>query len=799
MRDGTYGIGKDFFPGKLKNFTKQKDKLVITTDQGVILNLYIITDNIFRLRYANDGFFEKDFSYAIDKSFTGGYTKFEYEDKTDFLEVRTANLKCRIQKADLKITFKDMDDQVINEDELGYHWEENHEYGGNIVKVSKKVQPTEYYYGLGDKPTGLNLKGKRFTIWGSDVYGFEKEQDPLYKNIPFFIGLHDSTSYGIFFDNTFRTHFDFASERHAVSSFWADGGEMNYYFIYGPDINKVIARYSHLTGKPEMPPLWALGYHQCKWSYFPEKKVREIANKFRELEIPCDALYLDIDYMDEFRCFTWDKEKFPDPKGLVEELKQNGFKTVVIIDPGIKVDEEYSVFKEAFDNDYFCKRADGPFMKGKVWPGECYFPDFTNAEVRAWWANLFEELIGEIGIQGVWNDMNEPAVFEVENKSFPYDVRHDFDGHPCSHRKAHNVYGMQMARATYHGVKRFTHPNRPFLITRSLYSGTQRYSSAWTGDNLASWEHLWLANIQCQRMCMSGYSFVGTDIGGFIGQPTPELYVRWIQMATFHPFMRTHSSGDHGNQEPWSFGKESLKIVKQFIELRYELLPYLYTTFYQYISNGRPILRPLCTIEQYDIDTHYRMDEFMCGDHIMVCPIQEPNTRGRYLYLPKGLWYHYWDDRAHKGGEEFWEDADLKTMPIYIKAGAVIPKFPIQQYVGEKDFKNLDLHLYYIHGKSSSQLYEDRGDGYEYKRGIYALKRFNMTGNDLSFSLQHSINGEYNATYQHYRVIIHGMPFKPTRILIDNQEVEIELLSKSDNLYQIILDKNFGELEIKGS
>src|SRR5690606_8788464 len=255
---------------------------------------------------------------------------------------------------------------------------------------------------------------------------------------------------------------------------------------------------------------------------------------------------------------------FPHPKRFVSELTSQGYKSIIIIDPGIKKDKEYKVFQEGLENGYFCRRADGPYVTGKVWPGDCYFPDFTDPKVRKWWASLHEEITNEWGVAGVWNDMNEPALFEVDSKTFPDDVRHDFDGSPCSHRKAHNIYGMQMARAGFRGLKKYNKEKRPFVITRSAYAGTQRYASTWTGDNIASWEHLWLANVQIQRLNISGYSFAGTDIGGFIDHPTPELYIRWIQMAVFHPFCRTHSSGDHGDQEPWSFGEEALKIVRSF-------------------------------------------------------------------------------------------------------------------------------------------------------------------------------------------------------------------------------------------
>ena len=312
-------------------------------------------------------------------------------------------------------------------------------------------------------------------------------------------------------------------------------------------------------------------------------------------------------------------------------------------------------------------------MKGKVWPGECYFPDFTKPEVRTWWEGLFQELIEEIGVKGVWNDMNEPAVMDVPNKSFPNDVRHDYDGNPCSHRKAHNIYGMQMARATYHGLKKYAYPKRPFVITRAAYSGTQRYTSTWMGDNVATWEHLSIANNQAQRMAMSGFSFAGSDIGGFAEQPQGELFARWIQLGIFHAFCRVHSSGDHGDQEPWVFGKEITDIVRKFIEIRYQLLPYLYTAFWNHITKGTPILKSLVLFDQEDTGTHYRSDEFVYGDKILVCPILEPNAKGRRMYIPRGKWYNFWTDEVVEGGREMWVDADIDSMPSVSVSSRIVP------------------------------------------------------------------------------------------------------------------------------
>lgn len=787
----------NLYPSKIIKYEKEVDKISFYTENEVTLQISILRDSVLRFRYASQSGFEPDFSYALSEEATYGYNHLEVADGVENYTIKTSKLEIRVNKADLRVGILDLEGNILNEDELGYHWEESHEFGGNIVKMSKLSQEAESFYGLGDKPSQLNLKGKRVHNWGTDQYAFGKDQDPLYKNVPFFIGVHHKIAYGIFFDNSFKTYFDFCQERRNIASFWADGGEMNYYFFYGPTVSEVVTSYTDLTGKPELPPLWALGFHQCKWSYYPEKKVKEITKKFRKLKIPCDAIYLDIDYMDGFRCFTWNKSYFPDPKRMVDELTEDGFKTVVIIDPGIKIDKDYWVYQEALENDYFCKRADGPYMKGKVWPGECNFPDYTNPEVREWWAGLFKELIADVGVKGVWNDMNEPAVMEVPTKTFPLDVRHDYDGHPCSHRKAHNVYGMQMARATYEGVKKFAFPKRPFVITRSAYSGAQRYTSSWTGDNVATWEHLWIANVQVLRMCMSGMSFTGTDIGGFAEQPTGELFARWIQLGVFHPFCRVHSSGDHGEQEPWSFDEEVLKITRKFIELRYQLLPYLYTMFWQYAEEGVPMLKSLIYYDQDDLSTHYRNDEFVFGEHILVCPIMEPNAKGRRMYLPRGNWYNYWTDEIVAGGKEAWVVADIDKIPLFVKEGAVIPKYPVQQYVGEKTIEELTLDVYYKEGKEQSMVYEDAGDGYDYKKGRYSLSTFKVTGKSNELIIQHHREGKYETPYDKIKVKLHGLPFTVKSVQFDNVEVPFEDI-KLNGDKTLVINKEFTELHIKG-
>ncbi|QNE40156.1 DUF4968 domain-containing protein [Hymenobacter sp. NBH84] len=790
---------QEFRPGQVVACEQQGSDFLFTCDNGVRLRLHVINDKILRFRYATDGQFAPDFSYALPPDQTRTAPELlEFREKSDHYRITTARLICVLGKENLHTRILDRSGTVLCEDDKGFHWQYNDDTGNDLVLMSKQVQSGVCYYGLGDKPANMNLRGSRFTNWGTDTYGYVKGSDPLYKNIPFYLELQQKIAHGIFFDNTFKSYFDFAAERADVTSFWADGGEMNYYFIYGPTLLEVSQEYTRLTGPPELPPLWALGYHQCKWSYFPEQKFRDIAQGFRERQIPCDALYLDIDYMDGYRCFTWSPTHFPEPAKMVRELAEDGFKTVVIIDPGIKIDPSYEVYTEALEKDYFCRRADGPLMKGSVWPGLCNFPDYTRPAVREWWAGLFKGLIQDIGVKGVWNDMNEPAVFETG--TFPNDVRFDYDGHAGSHRKAHNVYGMQMARATNAGVKRFAYPNRPFTITRSTYSGGQRYSSGWTGDNLASWEHLWLANIQCQRLSISGFSFIGSDVGGFIDTPDGELYARWIALAAFHPFFRTHSSGDHGDQEPWSFGDQVTDLARHFISLRYRLLPYMYTAFWQYVQEGTPMLRPLVFLDQNDTNTYLRMAEFALGDNLLVCPITTPGVDGRWMYLPTGDWYYWWTDEVKAGGAEVWAVANLDRIPLFVKAGAVVPLAPVLQYVGQAPIEQLTLHVYFKNGTAESVHYDDGGEGYAYQEaGQQTVRRFTVAGSAQGLLLTQAIEGPYQPSYTTYQVVFHGLPTATVQVEADGNTLALSDYAAESNatLPSMIVDASFGEIVVK--
>ena len=781
-------------PKKIIDHIQKKNHFIFTTDNGIQLRIDGISDSIFRFRYTTiDEGFEPDHSYALsDAKFKRPQLKLKEKNKRFIIS--STNLNCIVEKKDLKVSIEDKSGNLISEDAYPFYKKSTILQGALEVKINKKIQEGEAFFGLGDKSCDLNLKGNKLENWNTDAFGFSATSDPLYRSIPFYYGLHQGMGYGIFLHNTFKSHFDFGASEAESCSFWTEGGQMDYFFIYGPELLKVAETYHELTGTPELPPLWALGYHQCRWSYYPESRVKELAEEFRSREIPCDAIYLDIDYMDGYRCFTWNKDYFPKPAKMIKQLGKKGFQTVVMIDPGIRADQGYAVYESGLEIDAYCRRTSGELMKGPVWPPECVFPDYTRADVRAWWGELYKELYKKQGISGFWNDMNEPAVFKVNSKTFPDEVMHDFDGHPANHKKGHNIYGLLMSQATYEGLKKLQPEKRPFVLTRATFSGGQRYAAVWTGDNFATWEHLRLANIQCQRLSLSGFSFNGTDIGGFADQPDGELFVRWLQLGVFHPLFRVHSMGNKAggdaevdeesvkeaealnrvDQEPWSFGEPYTCQARTAIELRYQLLPYHYTAFWQNVNQGKPVIKSLSFYDQNDSEAVKREQEFIYGDNLLVCPVLKPKQKSLTVYMPKGEWLDYYTGRIYEGGRKWRLSLKNDHIPLLVKAGSVIPNYPVQQYVGEKSFSSIDLRVYFGQN-GSGLLYEDAGEGYEYEKGKYKLSSFQTSYDDDVFTISQEQVGKFKPSYKKLIVKVIGLPFEAANIHVDGKQVDCQL------------------------
>jgi alpha-glucosidase len=765
-------------PASLKTMeTVTPQHFIFHAQNSCKLSLSFLTENIVRVRYTHSGFFEKDFSYAIAPDFERQSVDIQVINKDNFYLLQSKNVHVQVDKTNLNVCFMDVKGNVIAAYTSPFEAYTTLMKGTQKVSVQFQMQANEAYYGLGDKSWNLDLRGNSFEHWCTDAFGFGKNSDPLYRAIPFYIAQNEQYTYSIFLDNTYRSHFDFGKKNPNVLAISADGGEINYYFTYGKNAIEVAEQYVHLTGKASLPPIWALGYHQCRWSYFPDTRVKEVAADFRAKKIPCDAIYLDIDYMDVYRCFTVNKTYFPDLQGLVSDLRDNDFETVVMIDPGIFVDENYHIYQQGLEKDAFCRRFSGELMVGPVWPTACVFPDFTNPEVRNWWGDLYHDFYENVGISGFWNDMNEPAVFNVKRMTFPDEVQHDYDGQKADHKRAHNIYGMQMSRATQEGLQKIKPEKRPFLLTRATYSGGQRFAAVWTGDNFATWEHLRLANIQAQRLSLSGFSFCGSDIGGFAEMPDGELMVRWLQLAVFHPLMRVHSMGNHADgaamvdenlvkmadainrrdQEPWSFGDAFTPHAKAAIELRYQLLPYLYTAFQSYAERGTPIIKSAALLS-FNFKNTER--EFLFGEQIWVSPIEKKGVKKQTVLLPEGEWFYFYNHKKYsqKAGLK----VDISTIPFFVKAGTVLPIAPVRQSTKEK-MTTMELYVYCSKNmeKTISYLYEDAGEGF----GESQKRTFTLSFENGKYTLFQARKGNYKVDYQFFKI----------KIIEDNKESTIEI------------------------
>ncbi|HEY9186503.1 MAG TPA: glycoside hydrolase family 31 protein [Ignavibacteria bacterium] len=697
--------------GRVIEYEQKNNQVILHCKNGKII-ITILTEKIINVKTQLDGKNSLP-SFAISNNIEKNVNINLIEN--DFLvKIKTEEIIIEVVKDPCRIIFKNKEGEVINSD-----GKSGISYNSEFVRCDKILDQEEYFYGFGDKTGPLQKKGMKMYMWNTDFPYLDVDSDPLYKSVPFFIGLKNGNSYGIFLDCPSWSFFDMGNTNIENYSFGCFSLNLDYYFIYGPDIKDVVNQYTYITGRIELPPLWSLGYQQCRWSYDSEEKVKEIANSFRSKKIPCDVLYLDIDYMDSFKVFTVDKKKFPDLNKLCQYLSQKGFKLVCIVDPGVKVEDGYEIYDEGIKTDYFVKRASGKTFTAEVWPGKSVWPDFLNSDVRKWWASLQSKLL-DLGVAGIWNDMNEPATFNTPGKTFSLDVQHNYDGVRIDHALVHNLYGLLENYSTYKGFLQ-NNPNvRPFILSRSIYAGGQKYAAVWTGDNTSNEDHLKLSIPQCLNLGLSGFSFAGMDIGGFHGNPSPELYTRWLQMGVFFPLCRTHSVIDSNDQEPWSYGGGYEEINRKAIELRYKLLPYIYSVFYESYLTGLPVIRPLVLEYPSDKNTYELQDEFLLGDKLLVAPFLELGTDSRTVYLPDGLWYDYFTFDEYQGKEYYEIEADINKVPLFVKAGSIIPESKILQYVNEQPNDKIILNVY-PGNNIDSLLYEDDGISFDYKLGKYRL------------------------------------------------------------------------------
>jgi alpha-glucosidase len=757
--------------GDVSSYEQRADGVEVTAQRGHV-RVTALSPTVVRVRYTLQGHTLQDerserTSFAVlPNAFSGDAPKLQLRDSANDLSLNTGSLIVRIYKSPLRIAFLSAAGDVISEDQPA----SPPAFQGSEFKVWKAMPEDEHYFGLGDKSGPMDHRDLAFTMWNTDIFGWQESTDPLYKDIPFIFALRNGHAYGIFLDNTYRSSFDFGKERSDSYSFGAEGGDLDYYFFYGPAPKRVVEEFTQLVGRTPLPPLFTLGYQQCRYSYYPESQVREIAAEFRKRKIPADVIYLDIDYQKGNRPFTVDPERFPHFQQMVKDLRDEGFKIVAITDLHIAELPGYKPYDEGIKSDYFVKNRDGSVYVGKVWPGDSVFPDFTRDQVRRWWGTLYSDFVND-GIRGFWNDMNEPSVFAVPSKTMPLDVVHSVDGRKTDHREIHNVFGMENARATYEGLLQLQPDLRPFVLTRAAYAGAERYAATWTGDNSATWNHMRISVPQLLNLGLSGYAFIGADIGGFNGNPTPELLTRWMELGAFNPIYRNHSAKGTRFREPWVDGPEHEAIRRHYIETRYQLLPYIYTGMEEASRTGVPLMRPMFLEFPDQPDLALNDAEFMLGDSLVVAPKVWEFTGTYSVSLPAGGWYDFWTGAKVPGGGRLDITPRLDTLPVYVRAGSIIPQQPVVQNVDETLQGPLTLNVYpgpQCHGS----LYTDDGNTMAYKKGETLRMDFTCSASADRIDVNISAPaGSYQPWFHEIQLRIYGISATVKNVTADSHAI----------------------------
>jgi alpha-glucosidase len=748
------------------------------------LTVTALRDDLLRVRISATHALSADESWAVLPDARTAQVTVKPESTATWVGFSTAKLHVTIDRLPLKMTVTDLAGNVIAED-IPEHPVEFH---GDNFRVYKHSPDDEHYFGLGDKPGPLDRRNEAFTNLNTDAFGWQESTDPIYKSIPFFMTFRKGIAAGIFLDNTWRTNFEFNKELRDGYSFGAENGPLDYYILYGPTPKEIEKEWAWLTGTTPLPPLWTLGFQQSRYSYYPEAEVRRIANRLRSERIPVDAIYLDIDYQLKNRPFTVDPDKFPHFDQMVQDLKGQHIHTILITDlhianlPG----QSYKPYDEGTAGDHFVHNPDGSVYSGVVWPGPAVFPDFTRKVSRDWWGTLYADFAHR-GVAGFWNDMNEPAVFQVASKTMPDNVQHRIDepgfkSRLASHLEIHNIFGMENSRGTYEGLRRIEPDVRPFVLTRASYAGGRRYSATWTGDNSSTWNHLRQTTPQLINLGLSGFAMSGADVGGFAGSPQPELLTKWLEIAAFHPIDRDHTSMGTNPQEPWENGTtQDLNLRRHFIEERYRLMSYIYTTAEEMSRTGIPMMRPLflefpnASKDGHPLDLNTN-NEFLLGPDLLIAPSNFPDMLDDYaVVLPPVGWYNYWTGErllsagveATRVGNDNVPDNDLQitlhpsvdTLPVYARAGSIIPIQPLVQSTMEKPQGPLTLRVYPPRPGAACEgsLYLDDGISYAFQKGDYLRLKFSCTATPTGVTIKISPReGSYTPWWTQFSVEVYG-------------------------------------------
>ncbi len=764
------------------------------------LRVEVLRADILRLKISQGGRFDEQPTVAVPDgapATLGGQAEFNVLDTPEAVRVVTPELVLTIGKAPFRLDAHRTDGSTIFESvadaDGGYcaYATLNDEF-----LLTRRRQPGDAFYGLGEKCGRFNRAGNAYTLWNTDVLApsvlgeaqakFSKDDprsdprgtvfDPYYVSIPFFYHQRAAAPAmaGFFIDNAYRARLDFTSDEQFTIRFF--GGQYTEYVFAGPGMPAILAAYTALTGRMQVPPLWALGYHQCRWFAYTQETFLQLAAKHRAQDFPCDCLWLDIEYMRGYRVFTWNPEAFPDPQAMLAELRAAGFRVITIIDPGVKYEPGYAVFDEARQKDLLCRTQQGALYVGQVWPGRTAFPDFSLEAARQWWGRLNAQHV-QSGLAGIWNDMNEPATGDI-----PADAM-NFGGGRVPHAQFHNQYATLMAMGTVEGLLAVMPDRRTFVLSRAGSPGIQRYAANWLGDNCSRWEHLWMSIPMAMGFGVSGQPFVGADVGGFMEDTSPELLARWYQYGALTPFCRNHNCNNQNDQYPWVFGERIEAICREAIELRYRLLPYLYAAFREAAETGAPVQRPLIFDHQADPAAREVDDQFLLGRNLLVAPVYEPGQTARQVYLPAGTWYDQAGE-VYAGPAWVTAPAPLETIPWYVRGGAVVPMWPRapKSTLGYRP-TSVELHVFVPEedGETRSFLHEDDGETFAFRRGAFVRTEFSLRRRAGTITLEAAVSGEGFPEFarREFVLVWHGR-------LLDAMSVNGEEISLAGGRYNFL-------------
>uniref|UniRef100_A0A8C7J3W3 Neutral alpha-glucosidase AB n=1 Tax=Oncorhynchus kisutch TaxID=8019 RepID=A0A8C7J3W3_ONCKI len=628
--------------------------------------------------------------------------------------------------------------------------------GPSSISLDFSLPGVENVYGIPEHADSLKLKatdgGDPYRLFNLDVFQYEVFNPmALYGAIPVMLSHSAQRTMGIFWLNAAETWVDISSNTagkvrptHTQSTpqtdvrWISESGIIDVFIMLGPTPTDVFSQYASLTGTQAFPPLSALAYHQCRWNYNDQEDVAAVDQGFDDHDIPYDFIWLDIEHTDGKRYFTWDPHKFPQPKDMLQGLLDKRRKMVTIVDPHIKVDSSYKIHNEIRSKGFYVKSKDGGDYEGWCWPGNSGYPDFTNPEMRAWWASMFayDQYEGSMENMYTWNDMNEPSVFNGPEVTMHKDALHG----NWENRDLHNLYGLYVQRATAEGlIERSGGVERPFVLARAFFAGSQRYGAVWTGDNAAEWEHLKISIPMCLSLSLVGVSFCGADVGGFFKSPSTELLVRWYQTGAYQPFFRAHAHLDTPRREPWLFGPENTALIREAVRQRYALLPYWYQLFYHAHHSGQPVMRPLWVEYPQDTATFSMDDQFLLGEDLLVHPVTEEGARGVTAYLPgKGeVWFDVHTFQKHNGAQNLYIPVTISSIPVFQRGGSIIPrKARVRRSSSCMEHDPYTLFVALSPKRfAQGELYIDDGHTFNFdKQKQFIHRRFSFANNALSSS-----------------------------------------------------------------